>query len=458
VQPLLAEEVGFGAEGGAYSSPFGEWNLDESGQEVTLKTNGTVPADVIARYLLSLSTPGSPLFSANIAGLLASISISREDAVVLHLKRVHVRPEALLQLTLPTASTGAFTIADYAPTQVVFAATKSTAGTAHGPRAIVEQTLADDDAAINALRNGDVDVIDRVPPWQVERLRAINEIHIGTYKLPTVHVLIPNLQHPLLAKREFRRALCYGIDRKWILDRVVLGGNPQPGFDLLSGPFPTGISLSDPIRYAYNNQIQPRSFEPRLATILSTVAWASVQNPHAKENKDKPAEKPTDTKLPDLLLVHPSDPVARVACQSIQAQLARQGVTVKLRELTADELIADKVEYDLRYAELAVWEPVANARQIYGSLGILRNLQSPYIQASLDNLDSATNWKDVRARLAELHELSDHELPIIPLWQTINYFAYRASVQGIGDSPMTLYQNIGEWSNAATTNVARATN
>ena len=280
---------------------------------------------------------------------------------MLHLKRVHVRPESLFQLPLPAAAVGAFAIADYAPAQVVFATTAAAAATVRGPRAIVEQTLPDDDAAINALRNGDIDVLDRVPPWQVERLRAVNDIRIGTYKLPTVHVLIPNLKHPLLAKREFRRALCYGIDRKWILDRVLLGGNPQPGFELISGPFPAGISLSDPIRYAYNNQVQPRSFEPRLAAILATVAWAGVQNPNPKNSKDKPAEKPADTKLPDLLLVHPADPVARVACQSIQVQLQREGVTLKLRELTADELLSDKVDYDLRYAELAVWEPVADA-------------------------------------------------------------------------------------------------
>jgi ABC-type oligopeptide transport system substrate-binding subunit len=80
------------------------------------------------------------------------------------------------------------------------------------------------------------------------------------------------------------------------------------------------------------------------------------------------------------------------------------------------------------------------------------------MQAALDNLDTATNWKDVRSRLAELHQLSDHELPIIPLWQTVNYFAYRASTQGLGDAPMTLYQNISEWSVAPSTNVARDTN
>jgi ABC-type transport system substrate-binding protein len=44
-----------------------------------------------------------------------------------------------------------------------------------------------------------------------------------------------------------------------------------------------------------------------------------------------------------------------------------------------------------------------------------------------------------------LHEIAHHELPVIPLWQTVNFFAYRTSLRGVGPSPMTLYQNIEQW-------------
>src|SRR6202007_3127037 len=109
-----------------------------------------------------------------------------------------------------------------------------------------------------------------------------------------------------------------------------------------------------------NSQIQLRPFEPRLAAILATVAWSNVQNPPNKDKTHKegeqggesPKEKPAITNLPELTLAHPSDPIARVACQSIQAQLAREGITVKLRELTTEELFSGKADYDLRYAEL----------------------------------------------------------------------------------------------------------
>jgi ABC-type transport system substrate-binding protein len=136
--------------------------------------------------------------------------------------------------------------------------------------------------------------------------------------------------------------------------------------------------------------------------------------------------------------------------------LAREGIRVKLVELLADDLLAGKVEYDLRYAELTVGEPVTDARTILGPNGLAGNFASPSLISALADLDAATNWKDVRTRLGELHEIASHELPVIPLWQTVNYFAYRASVHGVDESPISLYQSIGQWSISQPANVARS--
>jgi tetratricopeptide (TPR) repeat protein len=462
VEQLLSEQVDFGSEGGVYESPFGQWQLDESGRELGLQLRSTagtgqpsnhgLTPDSLSRFLLAMAEPGSPNYQADWASVLGGVSIdSATTAIVSHLSRVHVRPEALLQVRPPVAATAAgFSIADHGSDQVVFTAAKSESAQPAGLQAVVEQRMADDDAAVAALLAGEIDVLDRVPPWQLERLRKVQNVSVRPYRLPTVHVLIPNLDRPLLAKREFRRALCFGIDRKWIVERVLLGGAVVPGFQVVSGPFPAGTSLSDPVRYGYNDQVEPRPFEPRLAAILATVAWASVQNPQPDEKKED-AELPG---LPELVLAHPNDPIARVACQSIQTQLVREGIPIRLHEFSADDLLAGRVDYDLRYAELAVWEPVVDARRIMGAGGLAGEIRSPFLDAALRRLDQATNWNDVRARLAELHEIAHHELPVIPLWQTANFFAHRASLRGVSNSPVSLYQNVREWTTTAGGNVA----
>jgi ABC-type transport system substrate-binding protein len=399
-----------------------------------------------------------------------------------------VRPEALLQIPPPKMLTAGdsvnislgtaplFTVADRTPVQTIFAAATPASNEAPGRlQAIVERTLTDDEAAVAALLSADVDVLDRVPPWQIERLRAAPGIRVQHYQLPTVHVLIPNFDRPLLARREFRRALCFGIDRQWIVDRVLLAGGKFAGFEVLSGPFPTGLSLSDPLRYGYNSQLRPRPFEPRLAAILATVAWSGVQTAAAKEKdkaapagtttggetreendqKSTPTDDPPLADIPELVLAHPANAIARIACQSIQLQLTRVGIPVSLREFSADQLAAGKVDYDLRYAELAVWEPVTDARLLFGPKGLAGGLDSPYLHAALRRLDEASNWKEVRTRLAEVHEIAHHELPLIPLWQTVNYFAYHESMNGIAEEPILLYQDVGNWSRSLGGNVAQ---
>jgi ABC-type transport system substrate-binding protein len=340
-----------------------------------------------------------------------------------------------------------FAIAETTANQVVFTSSDAPSRTDANLRAVVEERMPDDKSAVAALLAGDIDVLDRVPPWHIESLRQTQEVRVESYCLPTVHVLIPNLDRPLPAKREFRRALCFGIDRKWIVERVILGGTVMPGFAVVSGPFPLGASLSDPVRYGYNSQMTPRPFEPRLAAILATIAWSHVQKQSGNESSELPA-------IQELVLAHPSDPVARLACQAIEAQLEREGIPIRLVEFSADALQSGRVDCDLRYAELAMWEPLADARLVVGVGGLAGDARSPYVEAALRRLDEATSWPEVRTRLAEIHEIAHHELPVIPLWQTMNYFAYRSSIRGIGERPVTLYQDVELWQPVTSGSVA----
>jgi len=454
-QRLLVEQIDFGAEGGIYRCPFGAFVLDESGRALSLKLSSVASggvtaspgfsADALARFLLRIAEPDHPHFRTDFAALLSGVSVEAPDVVGLHFSGVAVRPEALLQIPLPAnqAELPAFALLEQSPNQVIYVAQEATSELSK-LSAVVEQTMSDDEQAVAALMAGEIDVLDRVPPWQLQRLRAADGIQVATYRLPTVHVLIPNVSRPLLAKREFRRALCYGIDRQWILERVILGGQSAAGFEVISGPFPAGSSLSDPVRYGYNNRLAPRPYEPRLAAVLATVAWANLQ---MQDNDEGSEESGTDDipDLPELVLAHPNEPLARLVCELIQKQLTREGIPIKLTEFTAEEL-AQGVEYDLRYAELAVWEPLTDARFILEPNRLVGDFHSPALNAALRRLDEATNWNDIRTRLADLHEIAYYELPVIPLWQTMNHFAYRTHVREIGESPLTLYQNIEYWS------------
>ena len=454
-QRSLTELVDYGSEGGIYASPLGTLTQDTAGTTVTLTIDpqnlegGAVAAVAasVARMLLSMPDAATLGRAQELIGRLASVRLEFPAKIHMDFVTRHVRPEALLQLPLPSEVAQRLSSVVYQPTSrdanaLRFEKTSAPASPgAAGVRCIEEITFSDDDAAITALLRGEIDVLDRIPPWQLSKLRERSDVQVGTYRLPTVHVLLPNPRSKLANQREFRRALVYGIDRERILKDVLLGGESISGFQTLSGPFPAGVSQSDPARYAYNSQIQPHPYDPRLASLLATVAWNTVQkSEQPKESEEKVQEPPDAAPMPTLRLAHSSDPVARTACQSIKLQLGAIGIPIELVEVTTD---GDR-DYDLRYAEISIWEPLVDAARVLGINGIA-GVSTDYMIGALGKLDSATTWNQVQAALYGIHELAHNDLPVIPLWQTVNYFAYRRDLQGIAESPVVLYQDVGEW-------------
>ena len=449
--PPLVEMVDFGAEGGEYRSRWASLASDDSGLrlDVTLEPQGLnqgISPERISLQLLRLSDPTGPRFQADFAALFENVTIDAGRQVSVHWRWPHVRPEALLRLSLVDLADGPQSpgvyraVADETDKQQFKYELPGQSDDSSGPRTIIERVFENEAAALAGLLQGNVSVLDQIPPWQIEQLRADPRIGIATYRLPTVHVLQLNHAKPLLASREFRRALCYGIDREGILQDIVLAGEERAGFRVLSGPLPAGLSITDPVGYAYNQQLPPRPYEPRLASVLATVARASLVK---KADAAEPSEDAGEIETPPLLLVYPPDPVARTCCQTISLQLTAVGIPVELKELPADSSALPS-DYDLLYAALAIREPLVDARRLLGPSGSAGSC-SPSMSLALEQVDQAKNWREARERLKEVHQLAYYDLPVIPLWQTVDSFAYRKNLQGIGTTPVTLYQNVADW-------------
>jgi ABC-type transport system substrate-binding protein len=250
-----------------------------------------------------------------------------------------------------------------------------------------------------------------------------------------VHCLIPNMRSELLRKRAFRRALVYGIHRQRILDQLT--GGELAGCQVISGPFPPGFAFDDPLGYAYDRSIEPRGYEPRLAIALAGLAVNELAA--AKKRKGEELKE-----TPTLVLAHPPGEIATTACQSIRQQLELIGVPVELKPLAGPlpRRIPDGI--DLLYAELALWEPVVDARRLMGSDGITGGC-SAYMSLALRRLDEAGDWQQVHARLRRMHLIAHRDVAVIPLWQLVEHFAYHRSIKGIGSRPVSLYQNIEQW-------------
>ena len=457
--PQFVELTDFGAEGGIYDCPWANLSSDDSGLEMKVGlTNSAIKRGLtperIVNVLMHRTNPSNAAYQPSLGKALGNIRIYEGQEVQLHWLLSHVRPESLLRFRIGDLFTNekapntyqASTDDDH-PEIVRYKYSTQNNRTQGSAPTVIERTFIDDEEAVSALLRGDVHVLDRIPPWQIAPLREAKEIVIDTYRLPTVHVLIPNHSKSILGRREFRRALCYGIDRQRLLVDILLAGYPQPGFQVLSGPLPSGSQHNDPVGYAYDPTIMPRPYEPRLAAVLSKVARTSLAKIQALQDGMKPGEldKVKPAPAEPLLLVHPANSLARTACQTIKLQLDAIGIPIQLQELEQHPSTLP-VEYDLLYSELTLWEPLVDAVRLLGPQGRAGSCTAA-MSLALQNVDRAQNWKQARLSLRQVHRVAASDLPVIPLWQTINSFAYRRSLTGVGTMPVSLYQNISDWKN-----------
>ena len=443
-RPLIERTAG-GSEGGPYRSALVEFTHGEDASQLQLKVlpdlrgleaGRAIAARDIARCLLAQADPSLAAYDPAWADVFAGASVPVPSELLITFRLPQLRPEAWLTSPIFTGGDatsahrlGPYSIDGQSPEQVNFVKKPdySLAGQSQ-PAEIVERTYRDGQTAIRALRRGEISVIDRVSPWDLPKLTAGGEIAVAPYALPRVHLLVPSPRRPLTASRTFRRALAYGIDRSGTLARGILDGQTIAACEVLTGPLPRGP--------AYDDQVENRPYDPGVAAALVRLAVEEIDT--ARQASGEPAlESP-----PKLVLAHPAEPIARVACQSIARQLRLLGLAVTVRELAPGLPAGDDV--DLLYVEAAMREPVIDCWRLLGPGGATGDC-SPAMLAAIRGLQAAADDQAANEKLKEIHRLAAAELPAIPLWQLVDHLAYHTSVQGIGERPVSLYDDVEQW-------------
>jgi hypothetical protein len=412
-------------KGPVYRSPFGKLATPADARQfvIQLSTPGPTATD-LARRLQPTGASATAITGVRARGL---------TDLLVNFQHPQLRPAAWLQLSLREAadesaklSWGQFQAEPATAERVTLRRRPEVTAATTAPQLVHERRFAEATAALLALRRGQINVLDRVPPWELTRLKSLNEIRLLPYAIPTVHWLIPNSTRPLTANRHFRRAVLYALDRESILKQGLLNEQTLPGCEVLSGPFPKGPARL-PWTYGCDVELRPRPYDPSVATVLLEIARTETGL-----NQPTPAA---------IVLAHDDQPTSKIACQSIARQLARIGQPVTLQQTTGGQLNANA---DLHYVEIALHEPAVDAWSLLGPAGIAGPC-SPLLLEYFRGLEQASDLAAASLRLQAIHRLCATELPVIPLWQTTNYLACHASLQGLADQPVSLYEDVLQW-------------
>ena len=287
----------------------------------------------------------------------------------------------------------------------------------------------DSAAAMAAYREGEVMGISQITPEIL--LEALNNPNLNLYsgRLPRLSLIYLNLGNPDLPffqEAAVRRALLMGLNRQWIIDRL-LGGQAI----MADGPILPGT-------WAYYDGIEHLDYDPEAAIALLKEAGYTVPaeggNARAKDGKPMTFD-----------MVYPEvDPYPAVA-EMIQKNWQQLGVVVNLQAVPYDELVSAYLEprnyqaalVDLNLARSPDPDPYPfwHQAQASGGQNYARwddRQASEYLEQARVLVDTAERMK----RYRNFQVRFTNEMPSLPLFYPVYSYGVDEQVQRVSMGPL----------------------
>jgi len=332
IQRTLVEITGLSDEGAKYEFLNGAISrIDNVGLKYAFDLDAeptkmvpSISAFQLASRLLAFANPVNEFYNETWAKILSTVEVQSDTRVVITLQRPFVRPEALMQIPYPTSRSnpnvdagdpmsiqnGLFKLVSRDEQFSFFGANESYLnGDGAKHPVVIEQSFKTDTDAVDALLKGEIDVVDRIPPADYQRLKDVDTIQVRPYVIPTVHLLVPKIRGSLEKSYRFKNALSTAIDRDAIVSEVITNGQEIDGCGPLSGPFPLGGDDNDQISYGYDLRVKPFRHNERMAMALTEIAikqemtkkdssqqsltrWSATVPPRLRGLGTRPASQP----------------------------------------------------------------------------------------------------------------------------------------------------------------------
>jgi peptide/nickel transport system substrate-binding protein len=464
--PILAAPTEAGVRGTLPGQLAAGLEKSELGRRLDLKlrpgipwSDGSRPVGTIdlVRALSDRADPRSPAYNARWADLLETIKAVDDERIEVHLARTFLKPEAWLLAPVGPAHAawdgwvttekgrqpvgdGPFQWESAIDTIARYAVSPS-ASSEGGPKIkrIREVRYPSPSLALAALVRGDVALVERVPPDRVPALAKNPEFRVGRYEQPTLHRIAIDGRNPVLRNRSLRRGLSYAIDRKTLLEETVLK-RPADDVNIVSdGPFAKGS-------YADAPGVKPLGYDPLLAKMLIAAARKELGGNPIKLTFEFP---------PNATAQAVASKIADAWRKVGERQDGNTDLEIELVERSESELedaLRSGRQFDLAYRATSCVDPVWEAGPALcpaydapPAADGLASIASPRILELLLRLERAPEVASANGLVVTIDRECRDELPILPLWQLEDHYAWRTRLKGPSESASHLYQGLDSW-------------
>ncbi len=284
-------------------------------------------------------------------------------------------------------------------------------------------------AALAAYRSGETLGIGDVGMDILPEVLAEPKLNLHTGRLPEMSLLLLNLgqtQLPFLQQAEIRHALMSGLNRQWMVDRL-LGGQAI----VADGPIFPGT-------WAYYERVEHISYEPEAAIEVLKQAGFTMpaDGSSARANQD-------GVKL-SFELLYPDDEKHRLLAEAIQRDWGGIGVSVTLKPVTYEDLLGslEQRSYQVALVDLNLSRspdpdpyPFWHQAQTVGGQNYSMwddRQASEYLEQArimVDQAERARLYRNFQVRFAE-------DLPALPLFYPVYRYAVDQQVLGVSMGPL----------------------
>lgn len=288
-----------------------------------------------------------------------------------------------------------------------------------GPHELVERRFGSLDSALQALKHGEVLLVDRIRPRDATRLAQQDDLKVAAYALPSLHLLLFHPHRPYTQQELFRRALAHATSREVALAQLASGA-PEGAMVLLRNAFPLGTPGAE--------ETGTHPYDPSLAAALFAACRQGSERAR-------------------IVLAHPATPAAREACAILAAQwgLSGHGPDVQLLELPADGSVAEPPsEFDVLYLEWPGMDPLVDGVRLC-TLEPLARPGGPLLERAGVSLARSADAAAARRATAAIVRAMHARTLVIPLWQTTEYLAHHQSLSGLPEMPLATYEGVENW-------------
>lgn len=298
---------------------------------------------------------------------------------------------------------------------------------------VVFKIVPNDINLLTQLKTGEVDVVMGVPVEEVSQIEKENpNINISQVSGRVYHYVGYNEANPLFADVNIRRALTMAINRNEIIDGLLYGFG-QPCFG----------HLPPMIKWAYNSDIQPIPYDPKLSEkIFQKAGWTDSDNDGWLDRNGKDFEFVLETNSGNQL----KSDVAVV----IQEQLRKVGVKVKIEALEWSAYLDDLRNGDFD-AHVGAWStslyidptPVfhSSATNMFNWTRYSNPAVDQLIETGREEMDqakAAVIWKDMQRLIYE-------DQPYTFLYWIDKVVAVNNRFQNVNPIPLSSLYKLEKW-------------